>query len=75
MSGFIEGVARDRASLFPERLEDWVDEDHPVRVIDLFVEDLDLPGLGFDRTAAARTGRPSGGPAPHSSSSVAGSGS
>ena len=58
MSGFIEGVARDQASLFPERLEDWVDEDHPVRVIDLFVDDLDLPALGFDRTAAARTGRP-----------------
>jgi transposase len=58
MSGFIEGVARDQASLFPERLEDWVDEDHPVRVIDLFVEDLDLSALGFDRTAAARTGRP-----------------
>ncbi len=58
MSGFIEGVARDQATLFPERLEDWVDEDHPVRVIDLFVEDLDLPALGFDRTAAARTGRP-----------------
>jgi transposase len=58
MSGFIEGVARDQASLFPERLEDWVGEDHPVRVIDLFVEDLDLPALVFDRTAAARTGRP-----------------
>ena len=58
MSGFIEGVARDQASLFPERLEDWVGEDHPVRVIDLFVEDLDLPALGFERTAAARTGRP-----------------
>ena len=58
MSGFIEGVARDQASLFPEQLEDWVDEDNPVRVIDLFVEDLDLPALGFDRAAAARTGRP-----------------
>jgi transposase len=58
MSGFIEGVERSQSSLFPERLEDWVCEDHPVRVIDLFVDDLDLRDLGFERTAAARTGRP-----------------
>lgn len=58
MSGFIEGVERNQSSLFPERLEDWVGEDHPVRVVDLFVDDLDLTGLGFERAAAARTGRP-----------------
>jgi len=58
MSGFIIGVDRSQSSLFPERLEDWVAEDNPVRVIDLFVDDLDLVGLGFERTAAARTGRP-----------------
>lgn len=58
MSGFIEGVGRDQSSLFPERLEDWVGEDNPVRVIDLFVDDLALLELGFERTAAARTGRP-----------------
>lgn len=58
MSGFIVGVDRGQVSLFPERLEDWIDEDHPVRVIDLFVDDLDLMALGFLRTAAARTGRP-----------------
>ena len=54
MSGFIEGIERNQSSLFPERLADWVGEDHPVRVIDLFVDDLDMRGLGFDRTAPAR---------------------
>ena len=37
MSGFIEGVDRDQVTLFPDRLEDWIDEDHLVRVVDLFV--------------------------------------
>ena len=58
MAGFIEGVARDQVTLFPERLEDWIGEDHLVRVVDFFVEELDLPGLGFARAAPARTGRP-----------------
>jgi transposase len=58
MSGFIGGVDRGQSSLFPERLEDWVEEDRPVRVIDLFVDDLDLVDLGFERTTSARTGRP-----------------
>lgn len=58
MSGFIEGVGRGQSTLFPDRLDDWIDADHPVRVIDLFIEDLDLGQLGFDRTIAARTGRP-----------------
>ena len=58
MSGFIEGVDRDQVTLFPDRLEDWIDEDHLVRVVDLFVEQLDLAGLGFVRAAHARTGRP-----------------
>jgi len=43
---------------FPERLEDWIGEDHLVRVVDLFVDELDLAALGFHRPAAARTGRP-----------------
>ena len=34
MSGYIEGVDREQVTLFPERLEDWICEDHPVRVID-----------------------------------------
>jgi transposase len=58
MSGFIEGVGRDQATLFPERLEDWIGEDHLVRVVDLFVDQLDLADLGFERVAHARTGRP-----------------
>jgi transposase len=43
---------------FPERLDDWVAEDNPVRGVDISVGDLDLAGLGFHRHAAARTGRP-----------------
>lgn len=58
MSGFIEGVDRDQVTLFPERLEDWIGEDHLVRVVDLFVDQLDLVALGFARAAHARTGRP-----------------
>jgi transposase len=58
MAGYIEGIDRDQTTLFPERLEDWIDEDHLVRVVDLFVEELDLNGLGFGRTTPARTGRP-----------------
>ena len=58
MSGFIEGVDRDQVTLFPDRLEDWIDEDHLVRVVDLFVDQLDLVDLGFTRAAHARTGRP-----------------
>ncbi len=58
MSGFIEGVDRDQVTLFPDRLEDWIDEDHLVRVVDLFVAQLDLVDLGFARAAHARTGRP-----------------
>jgi transposase len=58
MAGFIEGVQRGQTVLFPDRLEDWIGEDDLVRVVDLFVEELDLPGLGFVRASSARTGRP-----------------
>ena len=58
MSGYIEGTDRAQVTLFPDRLEDWVGEDNPVRVIDLFVDEIDLAGLGFGRTAPAQTGRP-----------------
>lgn len=58
MGGVIEGIQRDQTALFPDRLEDWVSEDHLVRVVDLFVGELDLPTLGFVRAAPARTGRP-----------------
>ena len=58
MAGFIEGVDRGQSVLFPERLDDWIGEDSLVRVVDLFVEELDLQHLGFARSAPARTGRP-----------------
>ena len=56
MSGFIGGVDRDQVTLFPDRLEDWIGEDHLVRVVDLFVDQLDLAELGFERAAHARPG-------------------
>jgi transposase len=58
MKRFIEGVDRDQITLFPERLEDWIGEDNPVRVIDVFVDELDLGGLGFERVEPRETGRP-----------------
>jgi len=57
MSGFIEGDDRYQATLFPERLDDYVSEDDPVRVVDVFIDDLDVSGLGFKSEPAA-TGRP-----------------
>ncbi|MGB5690395.1 MAG: IS1182 family transposase [Woeseiaceae bacterium] len=57
MSGFIEGEDRSQATLFPERLDDYVAEENPVRVIDVFIDDLDISGLGFKSEPAA-TGRP-----------------
>ena len=45
MSGFIEGASRDQAMLLPECLDDYVDESNPVRIVDAFVELLDLAAL------------------------------
>ena len=58
MKRFVEGVDRGQGCLFPEQLEDWVGEDNPVRVIDVFVDELELGGLGFDRVEPKSTGRP-----------------
>jgi transposase len=58
MNRFIEGIDRSQVTLFPDRLEDWIDVDNPVRVIEAFVDALDLNGLGFVRATAAETGRP-----------------
>ncbi len=63
MRRFVEGIDRGQATLFPEHLEDWIDADNPVRVIDAFVEELDLSGLGFEGVASEATGRPSYHPA------------
>jgi transposase len=59
MKRFVEGVDRGQSTLLPECLEDWIGEDNPVRVIDVFVEELDLGGLGFGGVAPEATGRPS----------------
>ena len=58
MKRFIEGVDRGQSTLFPECLEDYIAEDNPVRVIDVFVDELDLGGLGFGRVEPRMTGRP-----------------
>jgi transposase len=62
MTGFIEGEARTQATLFPERLDDYIAEENAVRVIDVFLDSLDLSGLGF-KTEPANTGRPAYHPA------------
>ena len=58
MSRYIDGQGRTQVVLFPERLDDWIDQDNPVRAVDLFVEELDLADLGFERALPAETGRP-----------------
>lgn len=47
MTGFIEGERRTQATLFPERLDDYIAESSPVRVIDVFVDELELGSLRF----------------------------
>src|ERR1700719_989602 len=58
MKRFVAGADRGQSTLFPECLEDWVDENNAVRVIDAFVEALDLAELGFAGVCLAATGRP-----------------
>ena len=58
MGRFVEGEDRSQSTLFPERLDDYVGEDNPVRVVDVFVDNLDVIALGFDRAIAQVTGRP-----------------
>jgi len=58
MKRFIEGADRSQSSLLPEHLDDFVDEDNQVRVVDVFVDQLDLGSLGFERVQPAATGRP-----------------
>jgi transposase len=63
MKRFIQGISREQGSLFPEYLEDSVTEDNPVRVVDVFVEQLDLNQLGFKSVKPLATGRPAYHPA------------
>src|SRR5450759_2013241 len=59
MRRFVEGADRGQGMLFPVVLEDWIGEDNPVRVIDVFVDELDLAELGFSGVEPEVTGRPS----------------
>jgi transposase len=59
MKRFVEGTDRGQSTLFPECLGDWIGEDNPVRVIDVFVDELDLAELGFEGVEPEVTGRPS----------------
>src|SRR6201998_2863000 len=59
MRRFVEEADRGQWTLLPECLDDFVDESNPVRVIDVFVDELDLAEMSFDGVEPAATGRPS----------------
>ena len=59
MKRFVEGVDRNQTTFLPESLDDFIGEDNAVRVVDVFVDGLDLRELGFERVAPKCTGRPS----------------
>jgi transposase len=59
MPRFIEGADRQQVTLLPECLDDFIAEDNTVRIVDAFIGELDLAGLGFDGATPAATGRPS----------------
>ena len=63
MKRFIEGEDRKQITLLPECLDDYVGADNPVRIVDVFVDQLKLRGLGFNGVEPAETGRPSYHPA------------
>ena len=58
MKRFVEGVDRTQSTLFPELVDEYISEENPVRVVDVFVDELDLAELGFERVVPAMTGRP-----------------
>jgi transposase len=58
MRRFVEGEDRRQSYLLPESLDDFVTEDNPVRVVEVFIDELDLLALGFDGVQPAATGRP-----------------
>jgi len=63
MAGFVEGVSRDQATLFPERLDELIKPDAQVRVVDAFVKTLDLQALEFTKVVPLLEGRPPYNPA------------
>ena len=58
MHRFIDGEDRMQQVLLPHSLEDYVSEENPVRVIEVFIDELDLAALGFSGMTPAATGRP-----------------
>ena len=64
MRGFVQGADRQQTMLFPECLDDWVDESNSIRAVDVFVDALKLRDLGFDGVDPAATGRPAYHPSP-----------
>ena len=63
MAGFVTGADRTQGTMFPAQLEDYVAADNPVRVIDFFIDRLDLGKLGFGGVKPKGTGRPAYHPA------------
>src|SRR6201746_677632 len=59
MKRFVQGDNRTQSFLLPEALDDYVTDTNPVRVVDIFVDELDLQKLGFEGVEPALTGRPS----------------
>jgi transposase len=59
MRRFVEEADRGQWTLLPECLDDFIDESNPVRVIDVFVDALDLAEMSFEGVEPAATGRPS----------------
>ena len=59
MKRLVAAADRAQSTLLPASLDDWVDESNPVRVVDAFVDALDVAELGFERVEPAVTGRPS----------------
>jgi len=60
---YVEGIARNQLILFPESINDYIEEDNPVQFIDVFVDSLDLGELGFKYSLPEATGRPPYNPA------------
>jgi transposase len=58
MHRFIDGEDRMQQALLPNSLEDYVDEENPVRLIEVFIDELDLAALGFSGMTSAMTGLP-----------------
>jgi transposase len=63
MGRFVEGADRNQSTLLPECIDDFIAEDNPIRIVDAFVDELELASLGFEGATPAATGRPSYHPA------------